>query len=80
MSHTYKPGFASDWAMREELARLQRALNDAQPEFTLVVRNATPAKTWPGMMVFADGTNFNPGSGQGVYVRDKDNAAWRFLG
>lgn len=47
---------------------------------SLKVLHASPGKTFGGMVVFADGVNWNPGSGQGVYVRDKDNAAWRHLG
>jgi len=86
LSHTFKSGFIPDDKdtliafLRNELARLQQALNEAQPEYTFQVRNVAPTKTWAGMSVYADGTNWNPGSGQGVYVRDKDNAAWRHLG
>jgi hypothetical protein len=66
--------------MREEHARLQRALNDPQPEFTHVVLHSEPARMWKGMQVYADGADWDPGSGEGVYVRDKANAAWRYLG
>lgn len=76
MSHTYKPAYGAE----PEFHNLQRALNDAQPEFTLQVRHAAPAKTLTGMVVYADGVDWNPGSGEGVYVRDKANAAWRYLG
>ena len=34
----------------------------------------------PGMLVCVDGTDWDPGSGEGVYRRDKANAAWVFLG
>lgn len=42
--------------------------------------NAPPSKTNPGMIVNADGTNWNPGSGQGTYRRNLANNAWVFLG
>lgn len=80
MSHTYKPGFVDDTQVREELAQLQRALNDAQPEFTFAVRHAEPARKFAGMVVNADGADWNPGSGEGLYRRDKANAAWVFIG
>jgi len=80
LSHTYKPGFSTDPDLTGERIRLQRALNDAQPEFTLQVRHAAPAKTWAGMLCYFDGSDFNPGSGEGVYRRDKANLVWVFLG
>lgn len=30
--------------------------------------NAAPSKKREGMIVFADGTNWNPGTGKGVYA------------
>lgn len=80
MSHTYKANESASQELREESARLARALNEAQPEFVLHVLNATPKKTKPGMLVYADGTNWDPGSGEGVYRRDKTNSGWVFVG
>lgn len=40
--------------------------------------NSAPAKTYEGMIRGADGTNWNPGSGQGVYVYY--NSTWNKLG
>jgi len=42
--------------------------------------NAAPKKLRTGMVVLADGTNWNPGSGRGYYGYDAATAAWRFLG
>jgi len=42
--------------------------------------NAAPKKLRTGMIVLADGTNWNPGSGRGYYGYDAVTAAWRFLG
>lgn len=81
MSHTYKAnGLLSDAEVREESARLQRALNDPQPEFTFVSRHSAPTKTWGGMTVRADGSDWNPGSGAGLYQRNEANTAWLFIG
>lgn len=41
-------------------------------------RNAEPDKPFQGQLVLADGTNWDPGSGQGFY--GYDGATWRFLG
>lgn len=39
--------------------------------------HAAPEKPREGMIVYADGTDWNPGSGRGVYVRGP--AAWEKL-
>jgi hypothetical protein len=41
--------------------------------------NAEPAKVWTGLLVQADGTNWNPGSGAGPYIY-KMGTGWIFLG
>lgn len=40
----------------------------------LAVRNVAPSKPRDGLVVFADGTNWNPGTGRGVYVYS--SGAW----
>jgi hypothetical protein len=80
VSHTYRASQVSDAESNEEFHRLQRNLNDPQPEFTLQVRNSAPTKTWAGMLILADGVNYDPGSGEGLYRRDKTNAIWVFIG
>lgn len=40
----------------------------------------TPIKTKPMQLVYADGANWDPGAGEGVYVRNLANTAWIFLG
>lgn len=47
-------------------------------EVLLPVFNVEPDKPRDGMIVLADGTNFNPGSGAGFYGRSA--GAWVFLG
>jgi len=64
------------WLM-EELRRIQAALallgTVQVPEL-----HAPPAKPLPQQIVFADGTDWNPGSGRGFY--GYDSGTWRFLG
>lgn len=51
-------------------------LADGQIERTYVV----PTKLSDGMIRYADGTSWNPGSGRGMYFYDSTSAAWKFLG
>jgi hypothetical protein len=59
---------------------LKEGLEDAAPFLQLVVLNAEPKLILPRMVVYADGTNWNPGSGEGIYRRNAANSAWVFLG
>lgn len=43
----------------------------------LKVLNVEPRKPRKGLIVYADGTNWNPGSGEGIYVY---KSAWVLLG
>jgi hypothetical protein len=65
----------SDWALRE-LDNVARAMNE-----TTILRlqelNVAPERPRDGMVVYADGTNWNPGSGEGVYARI--NGTWTKL-
>jgi hypothetical protein len=70
------PAAIMEWAVRE-LDRVAAALNaklDAEIEFVHVA----PAKPREGMTRGADGTNWDPGSGQGVYTYY--NSSWHKLG
>lgn len=61
------PALIPDFLSRELLAL---ASNDTQqrPHLFLQTLNAAPTKPREGMVVKADGTNWNPGAGAGVYV------------
>lgn len=61
-----------------QLDILEDALNNGQTEIKLVKRNSEPDRPREGMIVLADGTNWDPGSGQGVYAYY--NSAWNKLG
>lgn len=60
-----------------ELQALSQSLQTAQPFLMLQTLHAEPLKPREGMVVKADGTNWNPGSGAGFYGY---RAGWRFLG
>lgn len=56
----------TEWLMREHL-RLSIALEQA-PVRQVEFLNAAPEKPREGMIRGADGTNWNPGGGQGIYA------------
>lgn len=55
-----------DW-IQAQLENIRGALAE-QDNLQLVTLYAAPAKPREGMVVMADGTTWNPGSGVGVYV------------
>lgn len=62
-----------------QLNRVSAALREPEPtSMRFVKRNAAPSKLYDGLTVYADGTNWNPGSGQGVYTYY--GASWNKLG
>lgn len=67
-------------SLPEELGRLREF--SRQPTFPLMfleVLYAAPAIASAGMIVYADGTTWNPGAGEGVY-RYSLGGAWVHLG
>jgi hypothetical protein len=54
--------------IEREFERVEEAFN-LFDLITLKELNTEPAKPRTGMVVLADGTNWNPGSGAGVYAR-----------
>lgn len=67
-------------AMLNELAALKRGLEAAWDYSEQRYRAAEPARMRAGMLVLADGVNWNPGSGEGMYRRNAANTAWVHLG
>lgn len=65
------PGF-----LLQELQNIARSTDTSIAQ--LAELNKAPAKPRAGMVVLADGTNWNPGSGSGFYGYRA--GAWRFLG
>lgn len=62
--------------LEDEFKQIANSFNDI---LKLQVLFVAPAKPRQGMVVFADGTHWNPGSGEGVYVF-KSDLAWHLLG
>ena len=60
----------------EELVRI----GDELAKYEMVEYNVAPEKPFNGMVVIADGTNWNPGSGRGQYWYDESATSWNFLG
>lgn len=52
----------------QELSEIERAQNEPVFILQLAVSNVPPPKVRLGMLVEADGTNWNPGAGAGLYV------------
>lgn len=63
--------------LREETQRIQAAIA-ALALGHIDKSNVAPTKPRTGDLRLADGTNWDPGSGQGVYVYY--GSAWHFLG
>lgn len=59
--------------LRQELERLQFELNNAQEALRVVQANVSPDKPRNGEIRWADGTNWNPGLGEGLYWRADEN-------
>lgn len=62
------------------MSELKRGLEGAAPSLRLQILYAEPSKLFAGMIVYADGSDWDPGSGEGVYRRDKTNSSWVHLG
>lgn len=71
-------------------AQLQRYLRDEFRKVSTAIQllaaghidktHVVPAKPRDGMIRYADGTNWNPGSGQGIYYYKASGPAWVLLG
>ena len=58
----------------DELTKLNDNIVNGQESFKLDELNAAPPRPRNGLVVYADGTNWNPGSGEGFY--GYVNGAW----
>lgn len=66
----------AEW-LRRELDRISQAIIFGKMQ-NVEFLDVEPARTWDGLTVGADGTNWDPGSGQGVYTYY--NSTWNKLG
>lgn len=82
MSTPYEPGFIPDKydpnSLRNEFGQIKRGLEDAAPFHQLQQLHVAPKRVRTGMVVLADGTDWDPGSGAGFY--GYYGAAWHKLG
>lgn len=61
-----------------ELRRVSAQLHEMElPYMQLIVQHVAPAKVFEGMLLKADGTDWNPGHGAGVYVYQE--SGWKPL-
>ena len=74
----YTPGPTGNQAVDLELQKVANAIDTPDAFLTLEKLYAAPEKFRDGTIVYADGTTWNPGSGEGAYIRYA--AAWHFLG
>ncbi|HIJ85921.1 MAG: hypothetical protein HW380_187 [Magnetococcales bacterium] len=56
----------------QELNRIANAAREGKEIVKLVVLHAEPAKCENGNLVYADGSDWNPGSGAGFYGRQNN--------
>lgn len=62
----------------DELVKIATVINDVQAGVHEVLY-AQPSRVVVGMVVLADGTSWNPGSGEGLYRRTLAGA-WKYIG
>lgn len=67
----------SQWAS-QEFEAIARALQ-GYDLVQLNVQHREPTRPRAGMLVVADGTDWNPGSGEGLY-RFTSGGTWKYLG
>lgn len=70
----YIPSHSAD----AEFQEVARAMSQPQPFMLLATSYAAPPKIMNGMVVLADGVQWDPGSGAGFY--GYRNGAWQLLG
>lgn len=64
--------------LAQELLRIEQSRTDGADALYLQMSYRAPDRLTEGMVVLADGTSWNPGSGGGFYGYRA--GAWRFLG
>lgn len=77
MSSNYPPEeYSSEWFFKE----LQKLREDivGRDYYSLRKLTVEPSKLRDGLIVYADGTEWDPGSGEGIYAYY--SATWNFLG
>ena len=65
-------------ALWDELQKIANEFSTGVPFIQLEEQHAAPSRPADGMIVLADGTDWNPGSGAGYY--GYQGGSWTFLG
>lgn len=73
---THDPTQVANWAQNEFQILSRTLANLSRIQFG--VTNVAPPQPRTGLLAYADGTNWNPGSGEGLYVYGSDGN-WHFL-
>lgn len=76
----YSAPYVTDPELRQVVTEIQEAAGRPDPYAEFEYLHAEPKKVRGGMVVLADGTDWNPGSGVGPYRRSEDNTTWDFIG
>lgn len=64
--------------INDEFRRIEEALRFPDSETVTIIKlHSAPEKPIEGMMVYADGTDWDPGSGAGIY--QYRSASWTFI-
>lgn len=65
--------------VQDELRHISDVMSELETDTVYLKQwNAEPERRYDGQIIYADGTNFDPGSGEGAYIYH--TAAWHFLG
>lgn len=62
----------------EEELREVAATRTQHDFFEMTVLHAEPEKLFQGLVAYADGTNWDPGDGEGIYRYD--GTGWQYVG
>jgi hypothetical protein len=73
---SWRPPLIGDKATRRTYREQSDAMRNTS-EFVMEELHAEPAKPRLGMVVYADGANWNPGSGEGLYIYK--SGGWTFI-
>lgn len=73
-----RPGESSDAYLYDQLLSVEKAFIEPAEFLTLAKTYVAPTKVFDGLIYFADGTSWNPGSGAGVYCYH--SGQWNKLG
>jgi hypothetical protein len=62
-----------------EQQKLEKSFLEPQDYNYHRVMKSALSKPRAGMMIYADGSNWNPGAGPGIYVRNESNTEWVYV-